>query len=274
VGGAFPGVRQEQPRCVGTGTASSWAKAAAAKAHLQGADPSWNRVLASFVALIIAASFAPKARWRSLLGSRNCPTRPPLFRCQSTLAAIVPVREVFPPSRPHRSAAKAQGGRVGETTASGAPLAASVRWHRGGRVGGVFPRAPHLRPGCAGSARGNSCAQHIGRHVSLGKGLLFPRALVDRTCCAVVAPSIAANARWRPTLQLRRYSHPPAPIKTSQAAGRAGGRDKRLERRTCGQRALGPAGAALASAHWSARHPCRGSSWLWCVGHPPRLPRC
>jgi hypothetical protein len=38
--------------------------------------------------------------------------------------------------------------------------------------------------------------------------------------------SPAAKADWRPVLQFWRYSHPPAPQKRSQAAGRVGGRDK------------------------------------------------
>jgi hypothetical protein len=50
---------------------------------------------------------------------------------------------------------------------------------------------------------------------------------------------VAAKARWPPFLQLRRHSRPPAPIKLSQAAGRAGGRDNPHGCRSCGHGALG-----------------------------------
>ena len=45
------------------------------------------------------------------------------------------------------------------------------------------------------------------------------------------------------TFALEKLPRPPAPQKRRQAAGRVGGRDKCLERRTCGQGALAPRGA-------------------------------
>ena len=129
VGGRCPRASHEQPTCVGTGTASSWAKGAAAKARLQSPGATWNSPMAVLVALLLEVAWLPKhmgrhcgssggipthpcfsakARWPSVLRSRNCPTHSP------------------PKGGPSRRA----GG-----------------WER------LASRAPHWRPGCFGKGK-------------------------------------------------------------------------------------------------------------------------
>ena len=85
------------------------------------------------------------ARWRPMERSRNCLTHPPLSWSQRSSDAIVAAREVFRPPTP-RSRAKPQGGRVGKSCLSRAPLAAKVR-----RPQRQPPwQGPHARPGRTG----------------------------------------------------------------------------------------------------------------------------
>jgi hypothetical protein len=167
------------------------------------------------------------------LRSRNCPTR-------------------LPP----KSRAKPQGGRVGETSLGHRTDGQGALAPRGAGGWGLSSRVIHGRPRCAGTA-GNRTK----KYALAAKGRCQRRPIAHEIVSwpqlvkRVFGTPVAASARWRPMersrncpthpsflseptvvgrplLQLREViSHPP-PKKPSQAAGRAGGRDKRLGRRT------------------------------------------
>ena len=99
----------------------------------------------------------PESACRPHLLCRCCP----VHRCQSTLAAIVAAQEVFPPARPclcqRTVAARVALKKLPHLPA---PLEAPPR-HRAGGWERQAPRAPHLRPGCAGTGRCCTCKRAL-----------------------------------------------------------------------------------------------------------------
>ena len=154
--------------------------------------------------------------------------------CQSAVAASVASREAFPPTRPsccqrtltvfaaperlpHPPAlglgSASGGGWVGETCHSSAALMAKAPWERQAITLALRPLAAtcHLRKGL-----------RLPKSASWAHSLPYYWGV-----CSCQGTSAAAAAP-------ERLPRPPAPIKRSQAPGRAGGRDMPLESRACG----------------------------------------
>jgi hypothetical protein len=104
-------------------------------------------------------------------------SHPPLFLCQSTLAFCVALEKLPHPLAPKRRA-KPQGGWVGETCISGAPLAARVLWQGQGIT-------LALRTSAASSHCGRTCAspkRWLAARVALLLEHLFVPKRVGRHC--------------------------------------------------------------------------------------------
>ena len=67
---------QLRRQCIGTGMASSWVKAAAAKGRLQSPGATWNSPMAALVALLLVHLLLPKHIGRHCGSSGGIPTHP------------------------------------------------------------------------------------------------------------------------------------------------------------------------------------------------------
>ena len=98
---------------------------------------------------------------------------------------------------------------MGEICPSSAAQAVRVRRQKG-LVGGVLPQAPHEPARCVGASMASSWEEAAAAAGALANGASRVGVLWLPSSPFIAAP-VAAEAHWRPMLQLRKYAHPPAP---------------------------------------------------------------
>jgi hypothetical protein len=137
-------------------------------------------------------------------------------RCQSTLAVfLAPERLPHPPAPLAAKELWPLLEQLGRYSRPPAPKERSAR-PQGGRVGETSPGKPQLRQGCAGYRRANFSAHNSRPQLPLRRVLPSPPGRAGGMRGPILEAALAAKARW-PSLSCcrNRPAHPPLPVAAS-----------------------------------------------------------